>query len=572
MGPSGCGKSTLMNILAGYRVKGCSGDILINGKIRNIDIFKEQSSYIMQDDNLQPLLTVGEAMSIAAHLKLGKAFSHRDKKLRVKELLEFLDLWDSRRVRTKNLSGGQKKRLAIALELVKNPQVVLLDEPTSGLDSVTSKNCVELLKGLSGRGKTVICIIHQPSASIFEMFDHLYVMAKGMCMYQGSVSYVLQFLEEHNLRCPPYHNPADYLIEIASGEHDANAVERLVKGCSNGRFSLEYLENHISKEDFIISNNNSTAINDNSIPSLMRLPSFVKATTTKEVIVEKTKSCFRSRYPTSFPDQLLVLLKRTFKIVSRDPTLMYNRLLTHIFIALLLGTLYYGIGRDAKDIRNNSNFLFFTVMFLMLTAFNCVTTTFPTELPIIKQECFNGWYAVKSYFLAVTLADIPIQILATHLYAGITYFMTAQPFDLFRITYFVTMCTLISLVSQSFGLIIGASMGVKNGVIFGPFCFLPFTIFSGFFVQLNSAPFFLRWIFHISFLKYGFEGLMLSIFGYDRGKIPCSSDYCHFVYPKMYLDALDMEDAVYKNCVLFMIFLIVLMRFISYYLLYLRLK
>nr|CAI5822486.1 unnamed protein product [Callosobruchus analis] len=162
----------------------------------------------MQDDKLQPLLTVQEAMSVAADLKL--KCSKSEKQAKIEEIMKSMNLTSHRRTRTVNLSGGQKKRLSIALELLNNPQVMFFDEPTSGLDSVTSKQCVALLKQLAITGRTVICTIHQPSATIFEMFDHLYVLSSGKCIYQGSVKGMLPYLEEVNLICPPYHNPADY--------------------------------------------------------------------------------------------------------------------------------------------------------------------------------------------------------------------------------------------------------------------------------------------------------------------------------------------------------------------------
>lgn len=221
MGPSGAGKSSLLNILTGFNKSGIKGSVEYQGSEgkRGWREYRKESCYIQQDDQLHALFTVQETMTMATDLKLGHSLNRKAKQMVIDEILETLDLMKTKETRCDKLSGGQRKRLSIALELVDNPPVMFLDEPTTGLDSVASFQVVSMLRGLARGSRTIVCTIHQPSAVIYEMFDHIYLLAEGKCVFQGAATNTVGYFSNMGFECPKYHNPADYMIEVVSKEY-----------------------------------------------------------------------------------------------------------------------------------------------------------------------------------------------------------------------------------------------------------------------------------------------------------------------------------------------------------------
>ncbi|KAH0535288.1 ATP-binding cassette sub-family G member 4-like isoform X1 [Cotesia glomerata] len=552
MGPSGAGKSTLMNILAGFMVQ-TSGAVSVNGRPRDLVEFRRSSAYIMQDDNLEPLLTVEESIHIAANLKLD--WNNYDKAQRVDQIIFALGLEACRHTRAAKLSGGQRKRLAIALELVNNPPVMFFDEPTSGLDSVTSKQCINLLRALAREGpRTIIMTIHQPSATLFDMLDHLYVIVEGLCVYTGGTKSILPYLAKHGLHCPTYHNLADFLMEICNGDY-GNWNNKLVESIQNGK------------------NNNWRSVSGEkigwSINCQFRRGLSLQICEDNDDDVVTNKPGY---YATGFLQQLYILFRRNMVKLSRDKVLTFTRLSMHCIIALIVGIIYYDIGEDAAFAIDNFNLIFFNLMFLMFCAFSATLITFPAAVPIVTREHFNRWYKLRSFYLANKFADLPIQIIAVSIYTLIVYFMTGQIPEGRRFVLLAIVSVAVSLVAQIIGVIVGTGMSVQNSVILGPLLIMPFVVFSGFFVHINDAPSYLQWLFHASFLKHGFESAMASMYGFDRRKMHCSDVYCHFVYPKKLMGEMGMMHVDYWFSMLILFILYVLLDMLAYITLRLRLK
>ncbi|KAG6462968.1 hypothetical protein O3G_MSEX013572 [Manduca sexta] len=377
------------------------------------------------------MLTIQESLNIAAELKLGNHISSEQKRKRVKEIIVSLGLMRVRNTRAGDLSGGQKKRLAIGLELISDPPVMFLDEPTSGLDSSISKHLVYLLHLLARQGRTLVVTMHQPSAGLLQMVDRMYAMVAGRCAYMGSVPHLLTYLSRNDLMCPPYHSPVDF------------------------------------------QNSNVSAFDDVFLTSL----------------------------PTPREDQ-----------------------------------------------------------------------TLPEQIPVVRREHFNRWYTTGAYYASTLVSTLPTQTVCTLAYACIVYWMTGQPPDIVRFITFCVTLMLVSYVALCVGLLNGSMFNVKNGVVFGPFFIMPFTIFSGFFLRYCDAPFFVRWMFHISFLKHGLVGLVLAIFGMDRPNLLCSQLYCHYKYPKQFLLESDMLDEKYAIVIIALFAISFVVMTLSYIILRIRLK
>uniref|UniRef100_A0A1B0D4K3 Uncharacterized protein n=1 Tax=Phlebotomus papatasi TaxID=29031 RepID=A0A1B0D4K3_PHLPP len=580
MGPSGAGKSTLLNILSGYKTTNIEGSITMNGKERNLSLFRKYSAYIMQDNQLHANLTVEEAMTVAANLKLSSKKPKTEKNLVIREILDTLGLQEHRTTMTRNLSGGQKKRLSIALELVNNPPVMFFDEPTSGLDSSTCFQCINLLKMLARGGRTIICTIHQPSARLFEMFDQLYTLADGQCVYQGSTKQLVPFLSTLGLECPSYHNPASYVIEVSCGEH-GDHTRKLVNGILNGkrdiRTELDFIDKKNDASSALVKVHTKKVVDKNDVQNVGEKfadnlnangNGVIKATINNDIAKENTTVSIPididkeldvnsallpdemleatenpARYATTMFHQFWVVLKRTLLFSRRDWTLMYLRLFAHVMVGFLIGALYYDIGNDGAKVLSNLGFLFFNMLFLMYTSMTITILSFPLEMPVLLKENFNRWYSLRSYYMAITISDIPFQAIFCVIYVSIVYYFTSQPFEMFRFSMFLTSCLLISFVAQSVGLVVGAAMNVQNGVFLAPVMSVPFLLFSGFFVSFDAIPVYLRWITYLSYIRYGFEGTALATYGYNREKLKCYQTYCHFKSPTTTLEELDMLDA-----------------------------
>jgi ABC-type multidrug transport system ATPase subunit len=336
IGLSGSGKSSLLDCLSSFRMKNVRGSIEVNDQKINI---RKISSYIMQEQTLHEMLTVSETISLSLNLKNRIGLDDDEKKKKLQEILAKLNICDKSDSLVRDLSGGQKKRLSIAVELVHDPKILFLDEPVTNLDHVSATNCIFLLKKLASEGKTVILTIHQPSALILSMFDYIYALANGNCIYQGNGKNIVPFLAELDLVCPSTYNPADFLLEIANNDYgDLNHT----------------LSQHILN-----------GLNDN-FRNVQQL-----TISTKKSDIEKEKE----EKSTIFLWQILYLMQRTFLITKRDKTTIHLRLGIHLILGIVFGHIYQNVGNNGASTLNNFKYLMVTVIFQLFMGYYSHVTT-----------------------------------------------------------------------------------------------------------------------------------------------------------------------------------------------------
>lgn len=537
MGTSGAGKSTLLNILSGFQQEGLTGriDYIGNKGKQHLNKHKKDSCYIQQTDHLHDLFTVHENMMIAAHLKIGNV-TDVFREMMTDNILKKLNLMKTKNTRINRLSGGQKKRLSIALELIGNPPIMFLDEPTTGLDSLSTLQCISALQALAKNGRTIICTIHQPSAAVYQMFNHIYLMVDGQCAYADSPANTISYFARQDFQCPQYHNPADYILEVVSGEYgDCNS--QLITAAKH------YCQRTVTP---------------------LKLRMFKEAS-----FDQRNANVLSKMKPPSEMMKFLILLHRSMLLLHRDWTTTYLKIIIQFIIAILFGLTFSHVGDDGSKTISNFGYMLASVLNFMYTTMIPTVLKFPSELTILRKERFNNWYQLKTYYMATLVSTLPLQILFTFIYSSISYLLTSQPLDWYRYFIFLLILVLASLISEGIGLGLGVTFNVINGMFFGAFLICTMLCLSGYMIFFSHMPVILYYVSYINYFRHSFEGIVQAIYGFHREKLSCPShiNYCHLRIPSMILQELSMSKSMLWFDLTMLVAWFVIVRIIVYVLL-----
>jgi len=621
MGASGAGKTTFLDILARKNKRGIvEGNFYVNGEKVDDNEYRSVIGFVDQDDTMLPTLTVHETIMTSALLRLPRDMNISVKEQRVYDVEKQLgishikdQLIGSEEGSGRGISGGEKRRVGIACELVTSPSILFLDEPTSGLDAFNAFNVVECLVNLAKNyNRTVIFTIHQPRSNIVALFDHLVLLAKGRTVYSGPFSSCQQYFDRIGYSCPPGFNIADYLVDLtmhaetahtpldeggssgldggSEGMRTVNSSVRAIKSIASAsnvslqnssygshsesdrrpktkrRESLKKQQDRKlytrkkssggetpltprtddeasdlndtrgSTQDWLRLSKQSGMVPPQILDDPHQLPppahgldsglnelvcsyarSDVANSIRDDIHAAVTSAAAANGHINGQPNgasvsgtlksyrrvgwlgQFMILSRRTWRNLYRNPMLMLTHYAIAILLAVLSGFLFYGLTDDIKGFQNRLGLFFFV---LALFGFSTLTslTVFSSERLLFVRERANGYYSPITYFAAKVVFDIvPLRLIPPIIMGAIVYPMTGLVPAWPEFLKFILILVLFNLAAAAICLFIGIVFkdgGVAN--LIGSLVMLFSLLFAGLLLNHDAIPSAALWLQSVS--------------------------------------------------------------------------
>ncbi|KAL2483648.1 ABC transporter G family member 9 [Forsythia ovata] len=495
LGPSGSGKTTLLTALGGRLGGHLGGSITYNGKPFS-NAMKRNTGFVTQDDVLYPHLTVTETLVYTALLRLPNSISTEEKVNHAEAVISQLGLSRCRDSIIggpflRGVSGGERKRVSIGQEMLINPSLLFLDEPTSGLDSTTAQRIVHTLWELANGGRTIVMTIHQPSSRLFYMFHKVLLLSEGNPLYFGKGLQAMDYFSSIGFSPSVAMNPSDFMLDLANGvsTDDSQEDQATIKQTLVSAYKTNLAESVKSEIEI-----------DSQLP---------EATDDKQF----------KRWSTSWWQQFSVLFRRGLK-ERKHEAFSILKIVQVLVVALLCGLLWWQ--SDRSHIQDQVGLFFFYSGFWGFYPLFQAIFTFPQERMMLQKERSSGMYRLSSYFMALTLGDLPMELVLPTVFVTITYWMAGLKASAVNFLSGLFVLLYSILCSQGLGLAIGALvMDQKSATILGSVIMLSFLLASGYYVQ--HVPKFIRWIKYISISNYTFKLLLRS--QYKPGETyPCGTN------------------------------------------------
>jgi len=443
------------------------------------DLLTVTTAYVTQTDVLIPSLTVRETLLYAASLRLPSSTTSQRRKQLVEEVILELGLKECADTRVGDgvkkggCSGGERRRVSIAIQMLRNPSILFLDEPTTGLDATSALQLVKTLKHLANTGRTIITTIHQPRSGIFSLFDRVTLLSRGSVAYTGPTSDCLSWFDgllPGGLR--PHVNPADYLIDIV-------AVDTRTKEAEN--------ESQARVNKLLVAWNNESAAR------------FVSDKTALERFWAPDERARRMEQSLPFLRQVQVLTSRMLLTTIRDPFGLMGSWSQAVFMGLACGLIFYNIPHSLAGIRSTEAALYMLVVghsypFILFEIYRLTRV----DIQLFDRERGENLVTGVAWVVSRRIAhgileDFIVPLLFCSIFCYLSGFQG-------HISIFLAVVVLVHHIAVSFALFCVALL--RNftwaTLIANLFATIQ-TCGSGFFAQAATIPVYTRWVKYISY-------------------------------------------------------------------------
>jgi len=471
MGASGAGKTSLFQVLTGRLPT--QGDLLQEGEIylggvrvdpRNRE-HRKLFGYVAQEDSLHETSTAREALRFSAKLRLPRTTTDGQIEVLVNKNLKALGLEDAADTIIgggfkKGISGGQKKRVSIGVELIASPSIIFLDEPTSGLDSYAAAQVMRLLDDVAKAGNIVLFTIHQPSSKVFSSFDNLIILNTGQIMHQGSVSNIAAEFNKAGYPMPDNYNPADWVIDVS----EMNEIDDLKKTTF---FPSEPKDNKI-------------------------------------VSKEGAKLEIPEQNPVSIFTELRYLLNREFRDIHRNPLMTVINVVITSVLAAIFGLMFWDIGRKDRSETIVVQAVLGSLVNLMISTLfgqsNTAITIFARDRPLFLREYSTDHYNIVPYFLSKLGSEAFNAFAAVFAQALVVFWMMGFTMGF---GHFLAITYAMSMVSTAVCVMLGAFFSeAESATALFSLVVIPQLYFSGVFIAIELLPDVVQWAQYLCSLTY----------------------------------------------------------------------
>eukprot|EP00027_Filamoeba_sp_ATCC50430_P018747 CAMPEP_0168573442 /NCGR_PEP_ID=MMETSP0413-20121227/18538_1 /TAXON_ID=136452 /ORGANISM="Filamoeba nolandi, Strain NC-AS-23-1" /LENGTH=655 /DNA_ID=CAMNT_0008606695 /DNA_START=45 /DNA_END=2009 /DNA_ORIENTATION=- len=545
LGSSGSGKTSLLNVLAGRTTAGSiTGEVFINHEpvppSKYATIMRNISGYVMQTDYLLPGLTVKEALMYPALFRLPSSMTTQEKMEIVEKVIEELRLQQCRDTKVggefvRGISGGERRRVSIAVQLLTNPGLLFLDEPTSGLDSTRSHNIMSTLKRLARRGdRTVVCSIHQPRSDIFELFDKILLLSAGQVAYFGTRDGIVPFFSQLGFDCPKYSNPADFAMDLITVDNKNEQTRDETKQ----RLAI-FVKTHEDNMKQILHNPDNTISDFNSTASKpQKHKSKHKGSALKDLDVNR-------RTP-SLLQSLPILIGREVNNLRRVPPNLSARIFNLMSMAFLIFIFVWRLDTEQTGVQNRIGIIYETLAGCAFVGFLNALALYTPSKNVYRAENVDGAYSTSAFLLAWTLTEIPFDFLASVLFSLLLYWGVGFQVDPAKYFMYLFEVFMMLFNGESIGcILLGLFEDSNIANTYGSMVLTVVLFLAGFFRSQKNFPKIWVILNYASLVRYGGEVISINEFGdltfhcSDDERLP--NGECPTSTGEQVLDYLDMQ-------------------------------